>query len=137
MWSRPSHSGERVDPAVALGARTAVPAEVHSILRRACFDCHSSETRWPWYAELPLASHLIARDVQEGRARLDWSQWEQYNAFDRAGLLDAVCEQGSTRRMPPWQYRLLHADAELSMTDITQLCAWTRLEADRLVRGGS
>lgn len=135
--SRPALPGAAGDRSLALGARTAVPRPVMAIVRRACFDCHSHETRWPWYARLPLASHLLARDVREGRAQLDWSHWEEYNRFDRAGLLDKVCERASSGVMPPWQYRLVHRDASLQSDDIRQLCAWARTESARLVQGGS
>ena len=108
-----------------------------TVLRRACFDCHSEETRWPWYARLPIASHLIERDVTDGRGQLDWSRWERYNPFDRAGMLDKVCELATTRQMPPWQYRWLHPDARLTTTEIDGLCTWARQEAERLTQGGS
>jgi cytochrome c len=125
------------DPALALSARTAVPPPVMATLRRACFDCHSSETRWPWYAQLPPASYLLARDVREGRAQLDWSHWEEYNRFDRAELLDKVCERASSGVMPPWPYRLAHRNASLQERDLRELCAWTRGESARLAQGGS
>src|SRR5262245_41103622 len=80
------------DPSIAMNARAPVPAQVMSVLRRACYDCHSSETHWPWYAQLPIASHVIERDVSDARGQLDWSQWAVYNAFDRAGMLDKTCE---------------------------------------------
>jgi hypothetical protein len=117
--------------------RTPVPTPVMATLHRACFDCHSDETRWPWYARLPVVSHLIVRDVTEGRGQLNWSHWAEYNPFDRAAMLDKVCEVASTRKMPPWQYRALHSDARLSRDDISALCAWAEQEAFRLVQGGS
>jgi hypothetical protein len=122
---------------VIADVRTAVPPAVMSTLRRACFDCHSDETRWPWYASLPFASRLIARDVNEGRAQLNFSRWAQYNPFDRADMLDKACEKAASRKMPPWPYRLMHFAARLSKTDVDELCAWTRREATRLVQGGS
>jgi len=106
-----------------------------STLRRACFDCHSDETRWPWYATLPLASHLIERDVTEARAQLNLSRWMQYNPFDRADLLDKMCQRASIGTMPPWQYRMMHSEARLSVTDVVTLCAWSQDEATRLVQG--
>ena len=125
------------DASSSLIVRTPVPAPVMSLLRRACFDCHSDETRWPWYAALPIASHLIERDVTEGRRQLNLSRWMQYNPFDRADMLDKICQRISSGAMPPWQYRLMHSDARLSRTDIRALCEWTQLETERLVRGGS
>jgi len=135
--SRPTVPSVHDHPSVALNVHTPVPAPAMSVLRRACFDCHSDETRWPWYAQLPVASHLIDRDVRNGRAQLNWSHWQEYNPFDRAGILDKVCEWVSMKKMPPWQYLMLHSDARLSSTDIEQLCDWTQHEAARLTQGGS
>lgn len=138
-WAWPP-SREReapIDPALGLSARTPVPMHVMSTLRRACFDCHSNETRWPWYSSLPIASWLIARDVRSGRSQVNFSRWTEYNPFDRADQLDKVCEMAKTRAMPPQPYRMLHTEARLSDADIAELCGWTRTEATRLVGGGS
>ena len=125
------------NPADGLSARAAVPAPVMSTLRRACFDCHSSETRWPWYARLPVASWLIERDVTAGRGQLNFSRWIQYNPFTRADLLDKMCKLATTGVMPLPRYLMLHADARLSSAEVAELCEWTRKEATRLVEGGS
>lgn len=128
---------EVVDPAYGLSARAAVPAAVMATIRRACFDCHSNETRWPWYSKIPIASWLLERDVKEARGQLNFSRWAQYNPFDRAGLLDKVCELATAGKMPLPRYLMLHDEARLSQTEIGQLCAWTQNEATRLVQGGS
>ena len=122
---------------VSLNARTRVSAPVLPTLRRACFDCHSDETRWPWYAALPVASHLIERDVMQGRRQLNLSRWTQYNAFARAEMLDKICQLASRGEMPPWPYRMLHSEARLSADDVTALCTWSQHEATRLVQEGS
>ena len=134
--SRPSLSTVNSHASLASDVRTPVPAPVVSVLRRACFDCHSEETRWPWYARLPVASHLIERDVTDGRAQLNWSRWAEYNPFDRADILDKACDLVSKEMMPPWRYRILHSDAHVTSTEVADLCAWTRLEASRLTQGG-
>jgi hypothetical protein len=136
-WARPAVPSEAHDPSKAPGWRTPVPAQVEALLRRACFDCHSDDTRWPWYAGLPVASHLIARDVREGRAQLNWSLWEAYGRFDRAELLDKACERAVRQEMPPWQYRLLHREARLSSREVDDFCAWSRRESAQLAREGS
>ena len=125
------------DPADGLNARAVVPAPVMLTLRRACFDCHSNETRWPWYSTLPIASWLLERDVTAARGQLNFSRWAQYNPFDRAGLLDKVCELATAGRMPLPRYLMLHDEARLSQADISRLCAWSQNEATRLVQGGS
>jgi len=123
------------DPADGLNARAVVPAPVMSTLRRACFDCHSDETRWPWYSKLPIASWLLERDVKEARGQLNFSRWAQYNPFDRAGLLDKVCELATAGKMPLPRYLMLHHEARLSPADLDRLCAWCQNEATRLVQG--
>jgi cytochrome c len=125
----------RADSQAPLNVRTPVPPFVMSALRRACFDCHSDETHWPWYAALPVASHLIERDVTRGRGQVNFSRWTQYNPFDRADLLDKICEMASTGKMPPRQYRMMHFEAWLSMKDVAALCNWSQQEATRLVQG--
>jgi hypothetical protein len=134
----PSHDEDaHADPAVALSVRTRVPEPVMSTVRRACFGCHSNETRWPWYSALPVASQLIERDVNDGRGQINFSQWAQYNPFDRADMLDKICELASKRKMPPLPYRMLHSEARLSAANVAELCAWTGQESSRLVHGGS
>jgi len=116
--------------------RTPVPMHVMSTLRRACFDCHSNETRWPWYSSLPIVSSLIAHDVRSARGQFNFSHWTEYNPFDRASLLVKICELATSHTMPPQRYRLLHAEARLAEADVTELCGWTRVEATRLAGGG-
>jgi len=124
-------------PSASVNVRMPAPSHVMSTLRRACFDCHSDETRWPWYAALPIASHLITRDVTEGRGQLNLSRWREYNPFVRLEMLDKMCQLASNSTMPPWQYRILHSDARLSTTDIGALCVWSQREANRLLQGGT
>ena len=133
---RPHAAVVDADPASSLNVGAPMPAPVMSTLRRACFDCHSDETHWPWYAVLPIASHLIERDVTEGRGQLNLSRWMQYNPYDRADLLDKICQRVSNGTMPPWQYRMMHSRARLSAPDVSELCDWSQHEAERLVQGG-
>lgn len=132
----PRVSAPHADPWLGLGARAAVPPEVVAVLRRACFDCHSNETTWPWYAHLAPTSWLVAHDVEEGRGQLNFSEWGGYNAYDRADLLDKMCDNARKRKMPLWQYGLLHADARLNEADVKALCGWTDAEVTRLLDEG-
>jgi hypothetical protein len=127
---------ERVNPATARSAhletQTAVPPAVAGLLRRACYDCHSDETRWPWYSRVAPASWLVVRDVARGRGQLNFSRWRDYHAYDRADLLDEACRLARRREMPMRAYVLAHAEARLTDADLAMLCAWTTNEAQRL-----
>ena len=129
---------ERTNPAVDAAIRleaSPVPMPVTALLRRACYDCHSSETQWPWYAHVAPVSWLVTRDVDRARRKMNFSKWGRYNVYDRADLLDKVCDAVSKREMPLAPYRWLHgAAARLSDQEVAALCAWTRDEAARLTR---
>lgn len=87
-----------------------------ALVRGACFDCHSHETRWPWYSHIAPVSWLVESDVLEGRQELNFS----------VGKLDELHEASEMVRegdMPPWFYRPLHAGARLSTTEKDELIA--------------
>lgn len=87
------------------------------LARRACFDCHSNETHWPWYSNIAPLSWLIQRDVDEGRDELNWSEWGPDEEGDESA--ETVIE-GS---MPPGTYPLLHPEARLTDQEIDALVA--------------
>lgn len=78
------------------------------LARRACFDCHSNQTRWPWYSHVAPASWLLQADVDEGRRVLNFSEWNR-TYDDAAESAETVRE----REMPPRTYLLLHPEARL------------------------
>jgi mono/diheme cytochrome c family protein len=86
------------------------------LAQRACFDCHSNETVWPWYSNVAPISWLVQRDVDEGRRRLNFSEWgsQQRAANEVAGI---VLEG----EMPPFQYLPTHPEARLSQSERQEL----------------
>ncbi len=102
----------------------AAPPAVAAILRRSCYDCHSHETRLPWYASVAPASWLLERDLREGRRELNFSTWNRYSARRRAHKLQEVVEKTSEGEMPPWFYLPLHPSATLSPEDLAVLAGW-------------
>jgi hypothetical protein len=99
---------------------------VKAVLRRACYDCHSNETVWPWYSRAAPISWLLARDVQEGRAELNFSTWNQYSTQQQVKKLKESWKEVSEGEMPPWFYLPVHRDARLSAEDQTLLEQWAR-----------
>jgi hypothetical protein len=100
-------------------------AEVRAVLRRACYDCHSNETRWPWYARIAPASWLLAHDVAEARDHMNFSTWNVYDDDERRDHLDETWEEVEAGEMPLWFYLPMHPDARLSEADLTLLREWT------------
>jgi hypothetical protein len=99
---------------------------VKAVLRRACYDCHSHETRWPWYGRVAPVSWLLARDVREGRAELNFSTWDQYGAQQQVKKLKESWEEVAEGEMPPWFYLPAHREARLSAEDRALLRQWAR-----------
>lgn len=103
-----------------------VPAspEVRSILRRACYDCHSNETVWRWYSHVAPVSWLVARDVHEGRAALNFTAWNAIDPGKQTKLIRESWEEVSEGEMPPGLYLPLHRDAMLTAADRKLLRDW-------------
>jgi hypothetical protein len=129
----PDPRNPALDPSLDLRTVSEVPAPVADLLGRACLDCHSDETRWPWYSKVPPASWLVGHDVNEARGQMNFSRWGEYSPFERADMLDEACEQVSNGEMPLWSYRLVHSHARLTDEDVAAFCNWARAEAERIL----
>ncbi len=97
--------------------------------QRACYDCHSNETVWPWYSQIAPFSWLLAWDVQEGRKELNFSRWNRYSPKERAKKVKESWEEIEEGEMPPWFYLPLHPEARLSAEDRAVVQEWARGDA--------
>jgi hypothetical protein len=124
----------RTNPPVAndLMATNAPPPEISAMLHAACYDCHSSETKWPWYGHVAPMSWLIADDVNEGRKNLNLSDWPANDPKRAAKKLEAMSEEIDYREMPPKKYSAIHVDARLTDAGRKELTDWLDAEAARL-----
>jgi hypothetical protein len=113
---------DRSNPSVT--AEVPAPPEARAVLRRACYDCHSHETVWPWYSKVAPVSWLVARDVHKGREELNFSTWDQYTTKQQVKKLKESWEEVVEGEMPPWFYLPVHRDAVLSAEDQAVLRKW-------------
>ena len=90
--------------------------ETRALAKQACFDCHSNETEWPAYSRVAPVSWLIQHDVSEGRAVLNFSEWQR-TQMEAKEAREEILE----REMPPAIYRFMHAHARLSEADRERL----------------
>ena len=108
------------------------PRDVQWILRRACYDCHSGETRWPVWAYVAPFSWQVVRDVDRAREILNFSNWVNYDPARRVALRALVGAVTARHRMPLWYYVTLHPDSRLGAADLATLEAWSRGAAAEL-----
>lgn len=118
----------------ATGAPPWDSPRTQELAMRACGDCHSQETKWPWYASLAPVSWRIQSHVDEGREHLNFSAYDrpQRHAHEAAEIV----EDGE---MPPWDYKLMHPEARLSPEETAELVkglAATFVRQERPAGGG-
>jgi hypothetical protein len=104
------------------------PPDVKRVLSRACFDCHSNQTEWPWYSAVAPLSWLLVHDVIEGRRRLNFSEWGDYASDPETAShkLEQVAATVANGSMAPWYYQVLHPSARLSAADRALLLVWAQ-----------
>lgn len=105
------------------------PPAVSMTLSKACKNCHSNTTSWPWYAHFrPIASR-ISNDVKRGRKALNFSEWKLQTHGDfqvQVKTLQTSCSLMQAGMMPPSYYLYIHPDAKLRNEEIRQFCDWSR-----------
>lgn len=116
----PAVAGGAPAPSAALQA----PAPVQALLERACYDCHSDRTHWPWYSAVAPLSWLIERDVRVGRQELNFSRWGSYYPITRRRKLEWIGRVMRRARMPPKTYLFMHPRARLSPDERAQIERW-------------
>jgi hypothetical protein len=114
----------RTNPPVK--SNVAAPAAVESILRRACYDCHSNETRWPWYSRVAPVSWWLAEHVEDGRKDLNFSEWPAFDFEEQDLVFADMTTQLRKDKMPPSSYRLGHPEARLDEQERAVLLEWAR-----------
>jgi hypothetical protein len=118
-------SNLKVDPSQTIYATVAMPTEVKALFERSCQNCHSDETSWPWYSYVAPISWIVAKDVHQGRAAMNLSEWGSYPADKRTDKLEEICEQLTNGDMPYRNYLLIHRRARITAKDRDLVCQWT------------
>lgn len=101
-----------------------VPPRVESIMQRACYDCHSNRTVWPWYSKVAPVSWWVINHVNDGRRHLNFSEWQPLPAEKRREQLGEILEEVEEGEMPLASYVLGHPEARLSQADLQALREW-------------
>lgn len=105
-----------------------IDTAVKRLLVRACYDCHSNETRLSWFDKLPLVSRLVTKDVTEARQHLNFSSWDSLGVADQKAALWEIYNMMDAGRMPLPAYAALHPKAKISASDL----AMFRLYLDKI-----
>jgi len=130
---RPAKTNPPIDQSKTIENNTQMSPEVVAVLDRACADCHSSKTTWPWYSQIAPISWYLADHVKDGRKELSLSDWGTYETRRKSRKLDEIREQVESGTMPIKSYVLLHPNAKLSDADRRLLIDWANQERERML----
>ncbi len=109
-----------------------VNPEVSGILKAACYDCHSNETKYPWYASVAPVSWLVIHDTNEGRDELNFSEWATYSAKRKHHKLEEVIEMVEEGEMPLAVYNITHPEGRLTDAQIEALISWAKARMEEI-----
>jgi hypothetical protein len=130
QFINPARTNPPLPPGGDISA-TNPPPQIAALLHAACYDCHSYETKWPWYSHVAPVSWLLVSDVNGGRERLNFSDWPK-DSERAAKKMDRMSEELDYKEMPPAKYTLLHPEARLTPDQRKQLMQWLDATAEQL-----
>jgi len=110
----------------------AVPNDIKATLKESCYDCHSNNTRYPWYNKIQPVSWFLERHITKGKAELNFNEWGNYSWRKRRSKLNAIKDQIKDNEMPLSSYTLMHGEAKLSASEKTVLINYMAILMDSL-----
>ena len=125
QFIRPARTNPVTDASRTLRAHLPLTPAAAEILDRSCRDCHTNDTRWPWYSNVAPVSWFVIDHVNHGRSHFNYSDWARYDETEARRLLKNSCDMARKDEMPLPSYLRLHNEARLSDADVAALCDWT------------
>lgn len=107
------------------------PAEVATLLKNACYDCHSHETKFPWYTNIQPVAWWIRGHIRGARQHLNYATWGDYEADKKAHKFEEMAEETKAGHMPMKSYTWMHPEAKLTEAQRQTLVAWFEAKASR------
>jgi hypothetical protein len=132
QFVRPTRTNPPVNEAQTIFTKTQMPPAGAAIFNRACADCHSDKTEWPWYSNVAPVSWFVAGHVNDGRKAMNLSEWGQQDQDWQSRKLRQICDEITDGGMPLSSYTPMHPHSKLSPDDVKALCDWTKGERDRM-----
>ena len=132
QFIQPAHnsSGQALPTDITKTIR--VPDIVLNIFKKACYDCHSNNTRYPWYVYIQPTGWIMARHIRNGKDNLNFSDFGSYSQRKQANKLRAIETSIKEGSMPLPAYTIMHTDAKLSAEDNKLITDWASVAKDSL-----
>jgi hypothetical protein len=111
-----------------------VPDNVQAVFRAACYDCHSNNTRYPWYSNIQPGGWLLANHIKNGRSALNFSEFGSYSQRKQTSKLKAIVNSLNDGTMPLKSYSLIHRDARLTNDEKALIINWATGQKNNLMQ---
>ncbi|WP_264530178.1 heme-binding domain-containing protein [Flavobacterium sp. N502540] len=109
---------------ISIGKVHHIPKKVEVILQTSCYDCHSNNTRYPWYSNLQPIRSFMENHIKKGKNNLNFSRWGAYSKRKQGTKLNRIISQIKSDEMPLSSYTLIHRDAVLSAAQKKEIIDW-------------
>jgi hypothetical protein len=112
-----------------------VSAPVDAILKTACYDCHSNNTNYPWYASVQPFGWILNRHIRKGKAELNFSEFGSYPVRRKQSKLKSIASQVNDNEMPLGSYTWMHKKARLSLEEKKMVIEWASKAMEKIGTG--
>jgi len=133
QFIRPNRNNDGKVPGLVFVNLYAVPDRLDQILREACYDCHSNNTRYPWYTNFQPIGWILAGHIKKGKSNINFSEFNSYSSRRQISKLKAISDQVEDNKMPLKSYKLFHKKARLSAQEKKLIITWMRNKADSIL----
>ncbi|WP_452223425.1 heme-binding domain-containing protein [Lacinutrix chionoecetis] len=126
QFFRPEKNEGNMESVTAFLAETNPPENVKAILKESCFDCHSNNTRYPWYNNITPVNYWLANHVNDGKKHFNMSQWEGNSVKRKDHKFEELIEMVEAKEMPLDSYTWTHSEAVLTNQQIKDVVQWAK-----------
>lgn len=134
QFIRPANNSSSAVPQGDMITQFNVPSDIAGILKTSCYDCHSNNTRYPWYVNIQPAGWLLAKHIKDGKEDLNFNEFASYSQRRQLSKLKSIQNSIKDNSMPIASYTWIHGDAKLSSQDKGIIIDWTSKILDSLSR---
>jgi hypothetical protein len=134
QFFRPSRNISSTPSPTDISTVYPVPANVNTILEKACNDCHSNNTRYPWYANIQPVAWWLNEHIKDGKQDLNFSEFASYRLRRQYRKMEQIVDVVKEGEMPLESYTLIHSDAKLTPGEKTVLTTWAETNRATMAR---
>jgi hypothetical protein len=132
QFFRPDRNISKGDLPGAIAKQVPVPADVQALLKNACYDCHSKNTRYPWYVNVQPVAWFMSDHIREGKKELNFDEFGTYSARRQLSKLKAIAGSIKDGSMPLASYKFIHKGARISVAEKEIIISWALHTRDSL-----